>query len=196
MAGLKQFKFIPKDLMEWSLWMRYQEVEEALGNPDETERVLTSSVDGERSWVRRLDNWPAQFRGATNQDLGTSAITVDLATTDYDPGVNYGLSADNVLIESAGYYKINYTVFASVDTLGGAANCNVLAFLRKNTTAIDGSYSAAYLSEVSTPDTSCDGIVLVFCSAGDAIDLQAQLSAAQDVSTVAARCKIIIERVR
>lgn len=196
MAGLKQFKFIPKNLMEWSRWMRDQDLEPGLGNPDGENRVLVSNAQGQRTWERRFDNWPAQFRGATNQSLSTSAVTVDLATTDYDPGVHYGLDADTVLIETAGYYKITYTVYASVDSTSGSPDCNVLAFLRKNSTAIDGSYSAAYLSEVSTPDASCDGSVLVLLSAGDAVDIRAQLSAAMDVSTVAARCKLIIERVR
>lgn len=196
MAGLKQFRFIPRDVVEWSKWMRDQDVENALGNPEGADRILTSDTDGNRSWVRRYDRWPAQFRGSTNQSLSTSAVTVDLVITDWDPGVKYGVAADAVSITASGYYKITYTVYASVDSTSGSADCNVLAFLRKNATAIDGSYSASYLSEVSLPDASCEGSVLALLNKGDAIDIRAQLSAAMDVSTVADRCKLIIERVR
>ena len=196
MAGLKQFRFIPKNIMEWSRWMRDQDLENALGNPDATERVLTSTTDGERSWIRRFDRWPAQFRGSTNQSLGTSAITVDLAVTDYDPGVKYALEADQVIVETAGYYKITYEVFASVDSTAGSATCNLRGSLHKNGVTIPGSYSAAYLNEAGTWDTSCGTSALVLCSAGDAIRLRARVTAAMDVSTVASRCKLIIERLR
>lgn len=196
MAGFNQFRFIPKNMMEWSKWMRDQGLEESLGDPSGSDRILSSNADGDREWVRRFDQWPAQFRGSTNQSLSTSAVSVDLAVTDWDPSVKYGLAEDTISIESDGYYKITYTVYASVDSTAGSADCNVLAHLRKNGAAIDGSYSAAYLSEVSLPDASCEGSVLALLNGGDAIDLRAQLSAAMDVSTVASRCKLIIERVR
>ena len=196
MSGLKQFRHLPTTLKDWSRWMRDQDIEGNLGNPDATERVLSSDTDGNREWVRRFDRWPAQFRGVTTQSLSTSASTIDLATTDLNPSVKYGLDADTVLIETAGHYRIGYTVYASVDSTAGSADCNVLAWLTKNGSAISGSYAASYLSEVSTPDSSCDGSVMVLLSAGNAVTLQAQLSAAMDVSTVADRCKLIIERVR
>ena len=196
MPGLNQFRHLPQTLKEWSRWMRDQDIENSLGNPDATERVLTSDTDGNREWVRRFDRWPAQFRGATNQSLTTALATIDLATTDLDPSVKYSLDSDMVLIETAGYYRIGYTVYASVDTTTGSADCNVLASVTKNGTVIDGSYCATYLSEVSLPDASCDGSVMSLLSAGDALKLQAQLSAAMDVSTVASRCKLMIERVR
>ena len=196
MPGLNQFRHLPQTLKEWSRWMRDQDIENSLGNPDATERVLTSDTDGNREWVRRFDRWPAQFRGATNQDLGTTAITVDLVTTDYDPGVHYSLSNDQVLIGMAGYYKVTYEVFASVDTLAGSTTCNLRGSIHKNGAAVVGSYSAAYLNETGLWDTSCGTSVLVLCSAGDALRLRARVTAAMDVSTVANRCKLIIERVR
>lgn len=196
MAGLKQFRNIPRDLMEWSRWMRDQDVEAGLGDPTSNDRVLTSDADGTRSWQRRYDQWPGQWRGSANQALSTSAITVDLAVEDINPDAHYALDSDAVFVENPGYYRIQYTLFASVDSTAGSADCNVLAFLRKDGAVIDGSYSAAYLSEVSTPDTSCDGQVIVLLSAGNGIDLRGQLSAAMDVSTVAARCKLTMERIR
>lgn len=198
MAGLKQFKFIPKDLMEWSRWMRDQDVEKSLGNPDATERVLTSTIEGVRSWIRRFDRWPAQFRGSTDQSLSTTAVTIDLATTDYDLGVNYGLDADSVSIQAAGHYKISYEVYASVDSVAGALQGNLLTWLTREdeSTVIPGSYAATYIEETTTPDVSAGTSCIMLLTEGQGVAIRAQLSAAIDVSTVADRCKLIIERVR
>jgi hypothetical protein len=196
-AGLNQFKFVPKDLMEWSRWMRDQDLEPGLGNPSSgSDRTLVSDSDGNREWKRQYDQWPGQWRGSSNQSLGTSAITVDLAVEDINPDAHYALDSDQVIVEDSTMFKLTYTVFASVDSTAGITQCNLLAFLRKDGTAIDGSYSAAYIHETGTPDVSCEGSVIVSLSAGNSIDIRAQLSAATDVSTVAARCKLLIERVR
>lgn len=50
MPGLKQFRYIPANLVEWSKWMRDQEIEEDLGKPDTDGEVLISDTDGNRSW--------------------------------------------------------------------------------------------------------------------------------------------------
>ena len=196
MAGLNQFKFIPTNLMEWSKWMRDQDFEPALGNPTGSDRVLVSDASGNREWKRHFDQWPGQWRGVTNQSLGVAAVTVDLATEDVNPDGRYSLSSDTVIVQTTAIYRISYTVFASVDSTAGTAQCNLLASLRSDGTAIDGSYSAAYIHETGTPDVSCDGSVIVSLTAGNSIDLRAQLSAATDVSTVASRCKLMMERLR
>jgi len=49
-AGLKQFKFIPGNLMEWGRWMRDQVIEPELGNPDTDGDYLKSTTAGVRSW--------------------------------------------------------------------------------------------------------------------------------------------------
>lgn len=198
MAGLKQFKHIPANLMEWSRWMRDQDIENGLGNPDADERILASDTDGNRTWERRFDRWPAQFRGSSDQSLSTSAVTVDLVTTDYNPSAKYSLSNDVVLVSKAGWYKITYEVFASVDSTTGTTQCNLLTWLTKEdkSTVIDGSYAAAFILETGTPDVSCGTSALHYMGAGNGVAIRAQLSAATDVSTVATRCKLIIERVR
>lgn len=198
MSGLKQFKFIPKSLMEWSKWMREQDIEPGLGNPDTNERVLSSTKAGARSWVRRFDQWPAQFRGSSNQALGTSAITIDLAVTDYDPGVHYACDGDVVFVQSPGYYKVSYEVYASVDSTAGSPQGNLLTFLAEEdeSSVINGSYAAAYIDETVTPDVSAGTTALVLLNKGKGVAIRAQLSHAIDVSTLAARCKLVIERLR
>lgn len=198
MAGLKQFKFIPQTLVEWSKWQRDQDIEPGLGNPSTTERILTSTAEGVRSWVRRFENWPGQFRGSTNQSLSATPVTVDLVTTDFDPGAKYQVEADKVLVESAGWYKITYEVYASVDSTSGVAQCNLLTWLVEEdlSTVIEGSYAAAYIHETGTPDVSAGTSAIHFMSAGQGVAIRAQLSAATDVSTVADRCKLIMERMR
>jgi hypothetical protein len=197
MAGLKQFHFIPRTMDEWSKWMRDQDLEEALGNPSSgSDRTLVSDSDGNREWKRQYDQWPGQFRGSSNQSLSTSAVTVDLAAADVNPDSHYALDSDQVIVQDAGVFRLTYTVFASVDSTAGTAQCNLLAHLRKDGTAIDGSYAAAYIHETGTPDVSAEGSVILNLAAGNAIDLRAQLSASTDVSTVANRCKLMIERMR
>lgn len=198
MAGLKQFKFIPKSLAEWSKWMRDQDIEEALGDPDGDHRILESDADGVRSWVRRFDQWPAQYRGSSNQSLGVSNVVVDLVTEDYNPSAHYAVSNDVVQADTSGWYKVTYEVYASVDTTGGTTQCNLLTYLMEDdkTTIIPGSYAASYLHETGLPDASAGTSCIVFIGAGAGVCIGASISAATDVSTVANRCKLIIERVR
>lgn len=198
MAGLKQFKFIPANLMEWSRWMRDQDLENALGNPDATERVLTSTVDGERSWVRRFDRWPAQFRGSANQALSTSAITISLSTTDYDPGVNYALAGGIIFIETAGYYKITYTVYVTLAAGGNSGDMTTWLTREDESTVLPGSYAASYIEEGSnTPDAACTGSCLMLLSAGQGVAIVTQQTGASvDATTDGDRCSLTIERVR
>lgn len=195
MAGLKQFRNIPRNLMEWSRWMRDQDLENGLGNPDATERVLTSSIDGERDWVRRFDQWPGQFRGGTDQQVTTSAATLDLAVTDYDPGSKYSLEADTVIVETAGYYEISYSVFAVVASTSGATRGSILTWLENGAGVVPGSYSADYCRETVTnihAGTSC----ILLMSAGDFVRVRVQMNLTVDVDTVADRCSLTIKRVR
>ena len=197
MAILRPPKFPLRNMAEMAKWLQEQQIEAGLGVAEGDNRVLVTDADGERSWERRFEQWPGQWRGSSNQSLGTTAVTIDLDTEDVNPNSNiYANANDTVQVQVSGYYRIGYTVYASVDTTGGSANCNVLAFLRRNGSAIGGSYSAAYLNETSLPDASCDGHVIASLGEGDTIDIQAQLSAAMDVSTVANRCKITFERIR
>ncbi len=196
MAILRPPKFTLRDMMEMAKWLQEQQIEAGLGNPDFSDYILSSTAAGARSWVRRYDQWPALFRGSSNQSLSTSAVTIDLDTTDLDPGVHYDVAADAVQVEVAGYYWIDYNVYASVDSTGGSTQCNILTSLRKNGSVINGSYAAAYIEETSLPDVSCGKGLPVLLDAGDVVDIRAQLSAAVDVSTVADRCSLAIMRVR
>lgn len=198
MAGLKQFKFIPQNMLEWSKWMRDQELEPEISDPDGLDRVLGSDTDGTREWVRRFDCYPAQYRGSTNQSLSATPVTVDLVTEDANPSARYSVESDVVLVSETGWYKVTYECFASVDSTAGTTQCNLLAWLAEadQSTVIDGSYSAAFILETGTPDASCGTAVIKYLAEGEGVCIRASLSAATDVSTVADRCKLIIERVR
>lgn len=196
MGILRPPTFPLRDMAEWAKWLQEQQIEAGLGNPTAANRVLGSDIDGNREWVRHYDQWPGQWRGASDQSLSTSAVTVDLAVEDVNPDAHYSLAEDQVIVEDTAIFRITYTVFVSVDSTSGSTECNLLTFLRKDGTAMDGSYSATYINETALPDVSCEGSVIALLASGNSIDLRAQLSAAVDVSTVAARCKLMIERMR
>lgn len=105
MAGLKQFKFIPQNLLDWSKWMRDQEIENALGNPTADGYILSSTTEGVRTWVA----------DTARTNLVPATLCVPTATTSQLTDIDNNINLSN---KAAGKMYFNTTTSKPVFAVG------------------------------------------------------------------------------
>lgn len=112
----------------------------------------------------------AQYRQTNDLSISTSPTTVNLNFNDFQDSF-YSRSGQNITINSAGIYRISYSIF--FDTISNARR-TVEAWVENNSTEIIPSRAAAY-SRNNTDDTaSLSATFLVQLSASDVVRLRCQ----------------------
>jgi len=111
----------------------------------------------------------SQYRRTTNQTITTTSAAITLDVTDFEDS-NYTRSGANITINTAGVYKISYTVFFRT---GGNFRRTVSAWVENNSTPIVPSVSADYARNNTDDECSAGATFMVELAASDVLTLVA-----------------------
>ena len=112
----------------------------------------------------------AQYRQTGNLTIATSATTVVLNTNDFEDS-DYTRSGENVTINTAGIYRINYSIF--FDTTSNSRR-TIEGWVENNTTEVVPSRAAAYARNNTDDTSNLSATFLVQLAASDVVRLRCQ----------------------
>ena len=112
----------------------------------------------------------AQYRQTGNLTINTSATTVVLNANDFEDS-NYTRSGENITINTAGIYRISYSIFFDTNT-NARRSCE--GWVEQNTTGIVPSRASAYARNNTDDTASLSATFLVQLAGSDVIRLRCQ----------------------
>jgi len=112
----------------------------------------------------------AQYRQTGNLTINTSATTVVLNANDFQDS-NYTRSGSNITINTAGVYRISYSVYFATNA---NARRSVDAWVENNTVEIVPSRSSSYSRNTSDDTANSTATFFVQLAATDVVRLRAQ----------------------
>ena len=112
----------------------------------------------------------AQYRQTGNLTIATSATTVVLNANDFEDS-NYTRSGENITIDTAGIYRISYSIFFDT-TANARRTCD--GWVEQNTTEIVPSRASGYTRNNTDDTASLSATFLVQLAATDVIRLRCQ----------------------
>ena len=112
----------------------------------------------------------AQYRQTGNLTINTSATTVVLNANDFEDS-NYTRSGENVTIDTAGIYRISYSIFFDTTT-NARRTCD--GWVEQNTTEIVPSRAGGYARNTTDDTASLSATFLVQLAASDVVRLRCQ----------------------
>jgi len=112
----------------------------------------------------------AQYRQTGNLTIATSATTVVLNANDFEDS-NYTRSGENITIDTAGIYRISYSIFFDT-TANARRTCD--GWVEQNTTEIVPSRASGYTRNNTDDTASLSATFLVQLAATDVVRLRCQ----------------------
>jgi len=112
----------------------------------------------------------AQYRQTGNLTINTSATTVVLNANDFEDS-NYTRSGENITIDTAGIYRISYSIFFDT-TANARRTCD--GWVEQNTTEIVPSRASGYTRNNTDDTASLSATFLVQLAATDVVRLRCQ----------------------
>lgn len=137
----------------------------------------------------------AQFQGATDQAVTETTASMDLVNTLLSTGTgDFTLAADEVTVLNAGDYRVRVDYNHTDLNSSGGQRCAALVELQKNAANISGGAMLVYQRETTSNGNSTE--LLMTLAANDVLRVRlTRQEGSTNIATVAADCKLLIEKI-